>query len=73
MNSFGHIGYNGPLPPYGHGWHRYYFELFALDRELDLKAGAQKQQLVNSMQGHILGQAKLMGRYHREAIRRRAS
>ena len=30
-NDFGAEGYGGPMPPEGHGTHRYYFWLLALD------------------------------------------
>src|SRR6201992_3591229 len=30
-NDMGHIGYDGPKPPKGHGPHRYHFRLAALD------------------------------------------
>lgn len=40
-NDFGKLGYGGPLPPIGHGPHRYYFRLYALDvPELGLPEGA---------------------------------
>src|SRR6266542_1822724 len=32
LNDFGNEGYGGPCPPPGHGRHRYYFTLSALDR-----------------------------------------
>jgi len=32
-----------------------------LDTKLDLKPGAARQQLERAMEGHILGQAELMG------------
>jgi Raf kinase inhibitor-like YbhB/YbcL family protein len=62
-NSWGRIGYGGPCPP--SGTHRYFFKIFALDTLLDLKSGSTSSQLVNAMEGHILAQGQLMGRYQR--------
>jgi hypothetical protein len=59
------IGYRGPMPPPGHGTHHYNFVLYALDAPLELKAGANKKELLAAMKGHILGQAKLTGTYSR--------
>ena len=33
-NDFGNEGYNGPMPPEGHGRHHYYLWLYALDTEI---------------------------------------
>jgi Raf kinase inhibitor-like YbhB/YbcL family protein len=63
-NDFRKIGYGGPCPPPGKP-HRYFFKLYALDAKLNLKAGATKADVENAMQGHILAQAELMGRYGR--------
>ncbi len=63
-NSFGRIGYGGPCPPHGPA-HRYVFRLYALDKKLDLPAGASHDQLDRSMKGHVLAEAELMGRYKR--------
>jgi Raf kinase inhibitor-like YbhB/YbcL family protein len=63
-NDFRKIGYGGPCPPAGRP-HRYFFKLYALDRKLDLKAGASKAEVETAMKGHILGQAQLVGRYGR--------
>jgi len=38
-NDFGKTGYGGPMPPPGHGVHKYYFWVLALDRELRLGGG----------------------------------
>jgi len=63
-NDFGRLGYGGPCPPRG-STHRYYIKLYALDKLLDLKAGATKAQVESTMHGHILAQGQLMGKYSR--------
>ena len=63
-NDFGRIGYGGPCPPPG-APHRYYFKLYAVDMELELMPGATKNDLLEAMQGHVLGGGQLMGRYER--------
>jgi len=65
LNDFRKLGYGGPCPPAGPA-HRYYFRLFALDKKLDLDAGATRSELDRSMRGHVLAQADLMGRYRRK-------
>jgi len=64
VNDFPKIGYGGPCPPPGKP-HRYFFKLYALDTKLNLKAGASKQEVEQSMQNHILGKVELMGKYGR--------
>ncbi|MFW6066469.1 MAG: YbhB/YbcL family Raf kinase inhibitor-like protein [Planctomycetota bacterium] len=64
-NDFGNIGYGGPMPPKGHGPHHYHFKLYALDSELDLDAGATKQELLDTMEGHIVAEGELVGLYQR--------
>jgi Raf kinase inhibitor-like YbhB/YbcL family protein len=63
-SDFGRIGYGGPCPP--SGTHRYFFKIYALDTEVDLAAGASKRELVKAMEGHILGQGQLIGKYKRQ-------
>lgn len=62
-NDFGSLGYGGPAPP--HGTHRYYFKIYALDTLLNLESGAKKPQLLKAMEGHILAEGQLMGKYAR--------
>jgi Raf kinase inhibitor-like YbhB/YbcL family protein len=62
-NDFREIGYGGPCPP--GGIHRYYFKLYALDKVLDSGPGMTKTQLLKAMEGHVLAQGQLMGRYKR--------
>jgi hypothetical protein len=65
-NDFGRPGYGGPCPPKGHGAHRYYFTLHAVDRPvLGLPAGAKRQDLDRALKGRVLAQARYMGRYGR--------
>jgi Raf kinase inhibitor-like YbhB/YbcL family protein len=64
-NDFSKIGYGGPCPPKGSA-HRYFFKLYALDAELNLSPGATKKALLEAMEGHILAQGQLMGRYQRQ-------
>lgn len=63
-NSWRRIGYGGPCPP--GGTHRYFFKIYALDTRLDLEPGASKSRLTEAMEGHILAQGHLMGRYSRK-------
>jgi Raf kinase inhibitor-like YbhB/YbcL family protein len=60
-NGAGRVGYTGPCPP--SGTHRYFFKLYALDNVPGLAPGADKDQLLKAMQGHILAQGELMGTF----------
>jgi hypothetical protein len=60
-NDFGREDYGGPCPP--SGTHRYFFKIYALDKILNLTEGITKEELEKAMEGHILGQAELIGLY----------
>ncbi len=60
-NSWGRNDYGGPCPP--SGTHRYFFKLYALDTTLDIPEKSKKKDVEKAMQGHILEQAQLMGKY----------
>jgi Raf kinase inhibitor-like YbhB/YbcL family protein len=65
-NDFGHTGYGGPCPPPGHGPHRYFFTLSALDvASLGLSGDAGRADVDRAMQNHVIGTAQVMGRYER--------
>ncbi len=64
-NSFGNNGYGGPCPPRGSKSHRYVFKLYALNTELDLLSGSEKEKVERKMEGHILEQASVTGLYAR--------
>ncbi len=55
--------YMGPCPPDRE--HRYFFKLYALDTRLSLPAGATKEEVEEAMEGHIVAEATLMGRYNK--------
>jgi len=63
ITDFKRIGYGGPCPP--SGTHRYFFKLYALDTKLNLDSGVSKKDLLKAMEGHILAQGELMGKYKR--------
>jgi Raf kinase inhibitor-like YbhB/YbcL family protein len=60
-NNFGRKDYGGPCPP--SGTHRYFFKIYALDKQLGLNEGVDKKGLEKAMQGHILDKAELIGLY----------
>ncbi|UCB47452.1 MAG: YbhB/YbcL family Raf kinase inhibitor-like protein [Spirochaetota bacterium] len=62
-NDFKKYGFGGPCPP--GGTHRYYFKVYALDTLLGKGPGLTKKKLLAAMEGHILAQGELMGKYSR--------
>ncbi len=66
-NGAGKNAYAGPCPPsqYEPSEHRYFFKLYALDSELPLQAGASRADVEHAMNGHIITQTQLIGRYKR--------
>jgi Raf kinase inhibitor-like YbhB/YbcL family protein len=63
INDFRKFGYGGPCPP--GGTHRYYFKIYALDTEFTQEPGLTKAELLKAMEGHVLAEGQLMGRYKR--------
>lgn len=64
VNDYKKIGYGGPCPPPGKP-HRYFFKIYALDVEPDLKPGLTKKELLKAMDGHVIAEGQLMGTYQR--------
>ena len=78
-NDYRGVGYGGPCPPPNvqaihsnvqelrgitrQKPHKYVFTIYALDTELDLAAGANKNDLLAAMDGHILASGELSGEY----------
>lgn len=65
-NSNGRTEYSGPLPPPGYGEHHYHFRVFALDQHVGLEVGANRDDLLKAMEGHVIDQGDLVGIYRRE-------
>lgn len=61
-NSWKRNNYGGPCPPDRE--HRYFFTLYALNTQLNLKNGSTKEDVLKAMKHHILDQCVLMGRYN---------
>ncbi len=66
-NDFGRKGYGGPCPPPGHGPHRYYFTVYAVDVPALDVSGGSRDDLEAALEGHTLAKARFMGRYERKA------
>jgi hypothetical protein len=64
VNDWKRTGYGGPCPPIGR--HRYFFELFALDRELGDLGSPGRTALLAAMEGRVLERAVLMGTYQKK-------
>lgn len=64
-NDFGKIGYGGPMPPNGHGKHRYYFWVLALNDGAKLDPGLTLWELLERTESRITGMNRLVGTYER--------
>ena len=62
-NTRGSTGYFGPRPPVGDPAHRYYFQVLALDTVLPVPFGADRDQLLGAMKGHVLAKGVLLGKF----------
>ncbi|RFA24627.1 phospholipid-binding protein [Alkalilimnicola ehrlichii] len=65
-NDFGNIGYGGPMPPQGHGRHRYYFWVIALNDEPNLAEGLSLWEFLGKIESKVIGMNRLVGTYERK-------
>mgnify|MGYP003579840090 CR=1 FL=1 len=65
--SKGSVGYFGPRPPVGDPPHHYHFQVFALDSQLDVPPGAECDQVLQAMNGHVLAAGELVGTFQQVA------
>ncbi len=65
-NGFGHVGYGGPQPPAGSGEHPYVCTVYALDvAKLNVPANASLARFRRALEGHVLAEAAITGKYGR--------
>lgn len=62
-NLGGHPGFMGPGSR--NVYHHYTFELYALDTKLNLGPDTTRDQVLQAMDGHVIGKAAYEGRFHR--------
>ena len=65
-NAFGNSEWLLPDPPTGDKPHDYVFQLFALDLPLTLMPGANREELIAAMDGHVIGLTMVTATYARE-------
>jgi len=63
LNDWKHARYGGPCPPTGE--HRYFYKLYALDTVFADLGTPTKATLEKAMEGHVVGQAQMVGTYER--------
>lgn len=61
VNSFGGVGWDGPADDISD--QELHFNLYALDSKLDLPGGSSFHDVQDAMEGHVLDEAMLIGRY----------
>lgn len=60
----GTFGYEGPCPPTNE--HTYDFKLYALDTMLDIPNESDRKVVLKKMEGHVLAEATLVGKYKKQ-------
>lgn len=66
QNSYGGMGYGGPQPPTGSGLHPYVCTVYALSVDkLNLSSSVSLSDFTKSLEGKILAQGSIIGKYGR--------
>jgi uncharacterized protein len=65
LSGFRRPFYRGPAPPPGKV-HHYHFVVYALDLPPELKPGLTRADLLDAVNGHIVGQGELVATYERK-------
>jgi Raf kinase inhibitor-like YbhB/YbcL family protein len=66
LNGTRQSGYFGPRPPVNGHLHAYHFRVYAIDSDLELDEGLNKDELLAAIEGHVLATGMLMGHYERK-------
>ncbi len=64
-NARGTVGFLGPGAGAQGPYHHYTFELYALDTKLTLGPDATRADVLQAMDGHVIGKAVMFARFHR--------
>lgn len=67
-NDYRQLPYGPACPPAGTGTHRYMFDLYALDINLNLPEGADRKTLEDAIQGHVIAAVQLIAQSKPKAI-----
>ena len=62
-NGHNTVGYAGPRPPAGDPPHHYHFQVLALDRMLDVPAGAVRETVLAAAKGHVVAKGEVVGTF----------
>jgi Raf kinase inhibitor-like YbhB/YbcL family protein len=60
-NTHGSVGYFGPRPPIGDPDHHYHFQIFALDKQLDVLPGSDRDTVLAAAKGSVIAKGELVG------------
>ena len=70
-NSLGKLGWAAPCPPKSDPPHHYDFDLYWLDRPVDIPPGAKPGDVLKAIAGAAGGHGRLVGRYGRGAAKKK--